>query len=437
LPAVRRTRQAHAAEAVRDLHEGFEVTEPVRFVHPSQDEGVGILLAREFARLREQYGGIVRARFPHGSYPYGNSEGWVAIGYDEVKWAFSDPRFELFGHRFADYPRMLLNQADKPPRPLSFIMMDGESHARRRRVVVRHLSVKRVSELRPVIWRLAGEHLDRIVTMGSGADFEEHYADLIPVSVVCELLGVPFGERAEFVPIAVDLINGRVDSLADSDRKLLVIRNYFRKLAARRRQDPGDDFLSLLIRDAEAAGWSEEEIEGIGHTLLSAGHDAPSAILGGMLFALAHTPDLYNELRGRIDDLTGPVEEFLRYVPASTASRTRIATEDIDAFGVHIRKGEVVHPVTHGANFDSRVFGEPETIDLDRRQAPQLRFGYGPHVCPGAQLARVELEIALRAVLERFKAFRAVDNASEGAGDWRLSMYLNGPRRLRVAWELA
>jgi cytochrome P450 len=413
------------------------VTDVVRFVHPSQDEGVGILLAREFARLREEYGGIVRARFPYGSYPYGNSEGWVAIGYDEIKWAFSDPRFELFGHRFEDYPRMLVNQADKPPRPLSFIMMDEERHALRRRVVVRHLSVKRVNELRPVIRRLAEEHLDRIVAMGSGADFEELYADLIPISVVCELLGVPFDERAEFVPVAVDLINGRVDSVQDSDEKLLVIRNYFRKLAARRRQDPGDDFLSVLIRDAEAAGWSAEEIEGIGHTLLSAGHDAPSAILGGMLFVLAHMPELYEELRDRIDDLKGPVEEFLRYVPASTASRTRIATEDIDAFGVHIRKGEVVHPVTHGANFDSRVFDDPETIDLNRSGAQQLRFGYGPHVCPGAQLTRVELEIALRAVLERFKTFRAVDKAREAAADWRLGIHLNGPRSLHVQWELA
>jgi cytochrome P450 len=409
----------------------------VRFVHPPQDGLVAIELHRQLAELRARYGGIIRARFPYGSYPYGNSEGWVAIGYEEVKFAFSDPRFELFGHRTQDYPRMLVNQADKPPRPLTFVMMDGEAHRTRRQLLMKHLTHRRAALLRPTVQAMADDLIDQVIAAGPGADLIEMYARQIPIAVVCDLLGVPAHERVEFVPAAVDIANGRVKTVEESDARILQIRSYFQRLAARRRQDFGDDLLSALIKDAQAAEWAEEEIEGIGHQLLQAGHDAPSAILGGMLYVLAHSPALYDELRGRRADVKQAVEEFLRYAPAGTGTRTRIAAQDIDAFGVHIRRGEVVQPLVHAANFDDAMFHDPESVETTRADAPHLRFGHGPHVCPGAQVARMELEVALQTVLTRFAVLRAVPAEGQEDRDWRLGMLIRGPRELRVEWELA
>jgi nocardicin N-oxygenase len=407
----------------------------VVYEHQPSHQVLKPVLERDMAILRETHGGIVRARFPFGSYPYGNAEGWIAIGYEEVRWAFSDPRFGLFGHRFDDYPRMLINQADKPPRPLSFIMMDGKDHITRRRIVSKHLNSRRVQTMRPAIEEIADSALDDVIAAGPGADMIALFAKIVPIAVVCELLGAPLQERDQFVPAAIAQSHGLVTSVEESEANIRAISGYFRTLAERRRAEPRDDLLSDLIADADAQGWSEEELHGIGHTLLSAGHDAPSSILGGMIYVLAHRPDLFEQLRARRDDLKGPIEEFLRYLPAGTGTRTRIAGEDIEAFGVHIRKGEVIQPLVHAGNYDPSRFDSPDEVDIDRPDNHHLRFAFGPHACPGAQIARLELEVALRRVLERFSGLRSRDTVT--GADWLAGIYARGPRTLPVEWTLA
>lgn len=410
-------------------------TPDVVYEHQPSHQVLKPVLERDIADLRAAHGGIIRARFPFGSYPYGNSEGWIAIGYEEARWAFSDPRLGLFGHRFEDYPRMLINQADKPPRPLSFIMMDGKDHMIRRRVVSRHLNSRRVKEMRPAIEQIVDAALDDVIAAGPGADIIALFAKIVPISVVCQLLGAPLEEREQFVPAAIQQSHGLVTSVQESDKNILTISRYFQKLAEQRRAEPRDDLLSDLIADADAQGWPEEELLGIGHTLLSAGHDAPSSILGGMIYVLACRPELFEQLRARTDDLRGPVEEFLRYLPAGTGTRTRIAGEDIEAFGVRIRKGEVVQPLVHAGNYDPARFDAPDEIDLDRADNHHLRFAFGPHACPGAQIARLELEIALRRVLERFSSLRATQALS--STEWLAGIYVRGPRTMPVEWTLS
>jgi len=408
---------------------------PVVYEHQPSHSLLKPVLEREMEMLRDAHGGIIRARFPYGSYPHGSSEGWIAIGYEEARWAFSDPRFGLFGHRSHDYPRMLINQADKPPRPLSFIMMDGKDHLVRRRLVSKHLTSRHVRDLRPAIERIVDSALDDVIAAGPGADMIALFSKIIPISVVCHLLGAPLDERDQFVPAAIAQSHGLVTSVEESEANILMISRYFQGLAAQRRAAPRGDFLSDLIADADAQGWAEEEVDGIGHTLLSAGHDAPSSILGGMIHVLAHRPDLFAQLRERRDDLRSPVEEFLRYLPAGTGTRTRIANEDIDAFGVNIRKGDVVQPLVHAANYDPARFDSPDEIDLDRVDNHHLRFAFGPHACPGAHIARLELEIALRRVLERFSSLTATDGLAPA--DWLAGIYVRGPRELAVEWTLA
>ena len=398
---------------------------PLHTLAHRQDQVVAPALERELRALRHRHGPVFRATFPVGG------DGWLAVGYDEVKAVMADPRFGVWAHREGDHPRVRDNEGRRPPFPVSFVLMDPPHHTRRRRALTKHFSVTRVRDLRPATERTVAAHLDRLEEAGPGVDLVPEFVQRIPVAVACELFGVPDSDRHRFLPAAMDLINGRSTDPTVNDQLIESINTYFGELLDARRAAPGDDLISALAHDPVVTEvWSEEELRGVGFVLLFAGHDATSAILGGALQWLVHSPDLYALVRERRDDLRTVVEEFLRVLPAGIGTRSRIANEDVELGGVVIRAGEAVIPLVHTANFDERVFDEPQEIRFDGSRGPNVRFGHGIHACLGQQLARMEIEVALRALVDRFPRLSPVEPDEH----WREKTLLRGPKSVRVTW---
>jgi len=341
------------------------------------------------------------------------------VGYEAAKELMAHPSFTtaLSGTGF---PRMRENGGYRPPWPRSISIMDPPEHTAKRRVLSKHLSVRRAKCLQP----RTHEHVERLLAQvkaeGPGVDLVPNFSELVPLTVMCDLLGISMDERHQFVPQAKALLNGRVDSPEEGERMILEINGYFAELLERRRAEPGDDILSALVLDSETSDvFTEDDLRGMGFSLLVAGHDAPAAILGGILYWLAH-PELVPQ----------GMEEFLRFLPSGTGSRTRVALEDVEIGGVLIRKGEGALPWVHPANLDPAAFVDPLTLDLRRQGNPHLRFGFGIHACLGQQLARMELITATKGVLDAFDRLEVLDRGP----DWREQILLRGPKTLRVTW---
>jgi cytochrome P450 len=399
-------------------------TESIYVVDGRQDSIVAPRLEREIRLLREERGTVIRALFPYGG------EGWLAVGYEAAKELMAHPSFTtaLSGTGF---PRMRENGGYRPPWPRSISIMDPPEHTAKRRVLSKHLSVKRARSLQPRTQRHVERLLAQVKAVGPGVDLVPNFSELVPLTVMCDLLGISMDERHQFVPQAKALLNGRVDSPEEGERMILEINDYFADLLERRKAEPGDDILSALVLDSETSDvFTEDDLRGMGFSLLVAGHDAPAAILGGILYWLAHSPELFSELKQHPELIPQGMEEFLRFLPSGTGSRTRVALEDVEIGGVLIREGEGALPWVHPANLDPAAFEDPLTLDLRRQGTPHLRFGFGIHACLGQQLARMELITATKGVLDAFDRLEVLDRDP----DWREQVLLRGPKTLRVTW---
>jgi cytochrome P450 len=414
--------------AMIDVEQDTTETYPVPYPMKSrQDLIVAAELETELGTLLHEYGPVVPAIMP-----FGEGRAWIAIGYDEVKQVMSDDRFVVWKHRGNNYPRLRHSEGHKPPFRMAFDKMDGPDQIARRRVLARHLSVRRVMGMREESRAKIERFLDGFIALGQGADLMTQFVEHIPLSVIADLLGVPENETEIFLEAALDHMNGRITSEEQANAHIIKVNEYFDRLVARRREEPGDDLISALLGDVDGGIWDDEELGGVGFVLLTAGHDATASIIGGILYWLAHDPERFRYLKENRSVLPRAIEEFLRVVPAGTGTRSRIAIEDVEIGGVVVRKDDAIHPVVHPANFDERVFTHPHELDFDREEAPHLRFGFGSHACPGSQLARMEFREVLDAVLDRF----ATLEAAQPAEDWREQMLMRGPKALKVNWTL-
>ena len=383
-------------------------------------------LERDYVELDKEYGGLV-----HGAFPFGGV-GWMAISYEDVKSVLSDPRFGLeIAEQMGDYPRIRFVEVG-PPFPFSFPHMDPPRHTKKRNHLMRHLTVKRVQGHRPHTRDVVESFLDEIDASGiDTVDLSGAYARRVPLRVLSDLLGVPVEEHYRFVDAAYFIANGKATTLEEAEQALGQMLEYFRELVARRRAEPKDDLISVLANDPETLEvWSEDELDAAGSLLLLAGHDATASTLGGILEWLAHSPELYARLRSEPEKFPAYLEEFLRFIPAGLAgTRSRIALEDVMVGSQLVRKGEAVLPIVHAANFDYRAFQNPLELDLEaQRENLHVGFGYGPHGCLGMQLARMEIDEAIRAVMRRYSSIESLDPHE----DWDDRRLLRGPESILV-----
>ncbi|MET4898519.1 cytochrome P450 [Sphingomonadaceae bacterium jetA1] len=394
-----------------------------------QDEVNSRALQDQFDVMRDE-GSVAWAQLPYGTV--NNGQGWVATGFKEVKAVLMDNRFSVARKAHGDYPRARALEIGAPF-PDSFIVMDPPAQSERRRTLMKHLTPKRVNGLRPFTERLVEDCLDEMERQGPGVDMLPEFVYKVPLFLLCELLGAPPEERHIYVKHAHDFVATRHATAADASKALETIKTYFKELCCRKREKPGDDLISALLLDTEVNGlWSQEELEGVGTVLLMAGHDSTASFISNCLYWLVHNPETFTRLREEPDLILKAVDEFLRFLPVGVAPpRARVAIEDVQFGDTLIRKDESVLPIPHAGNLDPKVYACPRQFDLDREKPAQhLAFGFGAHFCVGSQLARMDIEVILRGVTQRFTSLSPM----EFDPDWEAKGRTRGPKTLCVQW---
>ncbi len=314
----------------------------------------------------------------------------------------------------------------------SVLFTDRPDHTRLRGLVNRTFTPRIVTELRPRIERLVAELLDDIV--GSGrVDFVSQFANLLPATVIFELLQIPLDQRDEFKRWSDGLVVlfDPIRSPEAEENARACARDmhvFFRDLFAERRKRPGDDIISRLVA-LEGTGDSLDaaELLAMCMLLLAAGHETTTNLLGNGLYTLLENPDQLARLRKNPDLVPSAVEELLRF-ESPVQGMPRVATEDCEIGGRSVSAGDYVVVLVGAVNRDPVVFADPDRLDIGRRDNRHLAFGYGPHFCLGAPLARAEAEIAFREILRRAPALRGDYTSVE----WKPTQVMRGLVQLPV-----
>ncbi|MEN3536109.1 cytochrome P450 [Microbispora sp. ZYX-F-249] len=357
--------------------------------------------------------------------------GWLVTGYAAARTVLADPRF-------SGDPALLHPPTDE--RGIDDVLADipglltiaqPPGHARFRRRLAGPLTLRRMRRLEPRIRQITTERLDALQRLGPPADIVREFAVPVPALVLCELLGVPYRDHSGFERSATVLLglDSTPDQVREAMRDLLA---YTRDLVIRRRDDPADDIVSVLAGGGERDRLSVEEAAAIAMFLLVAGHEATADMLALGTFALLRHPDQLAALRADPSLAAGATEELLRYLSVVRIGPVRAACADVELDGRLIGAGQSVTLSLAAANRDPARFPAPGTLDIRRDAGGQLSFGYGPHQCLGQQLARLEMTVALPALLTRLPRLRLAVAADEVPV--RTGTAFHGLERLPVTW---
>lgn len=320
---------------------------------------------------------------------------------------------------------------------LTMLQQDPPDHTRLRGLVVKAFTARRVEDMRPQIQRIVDENLDRIIPQGK-MDLIEDFAYRLPVTVICDMLGIPMEHREMFYTGARN--SGRIlepvpmtpEEIKQSNAGQAMIKMYFDQLFDLRRKSPGDDLTTQLLQAEEAGDkLSNDELYANIILLFGAGHETTVNLIGNGLLALFRHPDQLALLKARPELIVNTIEEFLRY-DSSVQMTGRAALEDFELGGKLIPRGENVLCLLGSANHDPSIYPDhPDRLDITRPNVKPLSFGGGIHFCLGAQLARIEAEIAINTLLRRLPDLR-LDDAENP--EWRPSFVLRGLKRLPASW---
>jgi cytochrome P450 len=357
--------------------------------------------------------------YPHYAELHARGEAWhpsrwssvFVAGHAAIESVLRDPVFEMPGSTgldesfpaWRDHPSMSKNAVSD---------LNGAEHTRVRGLMSRAFSQRRIAGLAPAITATTDGLLGDMADRGAGGepvDFIRHFAYLLPVTVICDLIGIPRADRETFRPLAADLIGGLgarrhgQDALNVADAATVRLNDYFAALAQERRQRPRDDLISVLVQvhDAADGRLSNAELLDNLNTLLLAGFLTTTNLLGNGLAIMLGDPVTATMVRQGELATAAFVEETLRFeAPVQISVRRAAARTEIG--GQPISPGTRVILMIGAGNRDPRRFENPDRFDPRRPDAGVLSFGGGPHFCLGAALARLEATIAFDALLARF-----------------------------------
>ncbi|CAL9427292.1 Cytochrome P450 107B1 [Actinosynnema sp. ALI-1.44] len=326
---------------------------------------------------------------------------WLVSRYDDVRAVVAHPAVahdpaaavEASARVSAGQPA-----AFRPYARLAIGSLDGPAHARVHGLLTKAFSPRRVQGLRPHVERLVDELLDGVAGREC-VDLLEEFAHPLPVRVICELIGVPPRDRDRWAGWTRELTWATPDRLATAADAVVADA---RRLVALRRAEPGDDLLSELATAGGADRLTDDELVSLVITFLHTGHETTVQLIGNGVYALLSHPDQLALLRSRPDLLPRAVDELLRFHSPMDIGVPRFTTAPVAVGDTVIPAGEVVQVVYAAANRDPERFPEPDRLDLARDGEPHLAFGWGPHHCLGAALAKAQGEIAIGRLVDRF-----------------------------------
>ncbi|KUF14271.1 cytochrome [Streptomyces silvensis] len=376
-----------------------------------------------YARLRESTP-VRRVSGPDGS------PAWLVTRYDDVRAALADERLSV--HKKHALPGSYRGFSLPPALDANMLNMDPPDHTRIRRLVVKAFTGRRVEKLRAPVRHTADRLLDAVESDGR-ADLVAAYAEPLPIITICDLLGVPATHRRDFTDWTDALIAPDPARPQRAKEAVVAMLGFYTGLVADKRKAPGDDLLSDLIaaRD-EGDRLGEDELTSLAFLLHFAGYENAVQLIGNSVLALLTHPDQLAALRADPARLAGAVEEFMRYDTSAVFSIRRFAREDVTIGGVTVSAGETVFLGLGSAGRDPARFPDPDRLDITRDAGGHLALGHGIHRCVGAPLARLELTVAVGALLERFP--RLALGVPEQELRWRPSMRSRGLLALPVVF---
>ncbi|GGX09218.1 cytochrome P450 family protein [Streptomyces noursei] len=355
-----------------------------------------------YGELREQ-GPVVRGRFVD------DTRVWFITRFEEAREALRDQRFandpKFAGNGNGESPTsrtlemMGLPEHYREYLAGSILTMDAPDHTRLRRLVSRAFTARKITDLRPRVEEIADTLLRRLPDHAENGvvDLIQHFAYPLPITVICELVGIPEADRPQWRTWSSQLISVQPDSLREAFPAMI---DYIHELIRERRAALTDDLLSELIRvhDDDGSRLSDIEMVTMVLTLVIAGHETTAHLITNGTAALLTHPDQLHLLKSDPELLPRAVHELMRWCGPVQMTRLRYAVEDVELAGVRIAKGEAVLPLLVAANHDPRHYVEPARLDVTRQPAGRAEnhvgFGHGMHYCLGASLARQEGEVA-------------------------------------------
>ncbi len=360
-------------------------------------------------------------------------ETWLVTRFADVREVLSDPvRFSN-----ARLPTAFQRPKGLPPvspeelarlRAGNLLMSDPPDHTRLRRLLTPEFTVRRMRRLEPWIKKVVDEHLDAMERHGPPADLVAEFALPVPSLVICELLGVPYADRAAFQ----ERSNRQLDLSRPVEERFRAgkeSRAYMAELVARAQADPGEDMLGMLVRE-HGDDLTTDELIGIASLLLIAGHETTANMLGLGTLALLRHPEQLAIVRDDPERVDAAVEELLRWLSIVHTGTAKVATVDTEIGGRRIAAGDLVMCALPAANRDPQLRTESDRLDIARGGAAHVAFGHGIHHCLGAPLARMEMRIAFPALLQRFPGLREVPDTAV----FRSFHVIYGLTSLEVAW---
>jgi cytochrome P450 len=385
-----------------------------------------------FTRMREE-GPVTPVVLPGGG-----SASWLVTRYADVRAALADPRL----HK--DWASKLAPPDWVPDEVTSYLSVhllnaDPPDHTRLRKLVARAFTARRVAGLRPRVEAITAALLDAIEARLAGAgetagddtvDLIEAFAFPLPVTVICELLGVPARDQGEFREWSRAILSDAGDQ--ESFRAAgVAMYQYFTHLVAAKRARPDDALVSALVeaRDSDDS-LGENELIAMLFLLLVAGHETTTNLIASGMLALLANPAELARLRADSALLPGAVEELLRYANPLNHATERFTLEPVEIGGVTIPARQWVLCVTSSANRDPERFPDADRLDVGRDAGGHVAFGHGIHHCLGAPLARLEGEVAFGALLSRFPSISLA--ADPPTLRWRPSSLIHGLEELPV-----
>ncbi|GIF03130.1 cytochrome P450 [Actinoplanes siamensis] len=361
-------------------------------------------------------------------YPDGHV-GWLVTSHSLARKMLSDQRFSARSE-FKRAP-VARPSADPffgaPALPGWLVDMDAPEHTRLRLQLAGKFTARRMKDMRPLLERIVDDQLTAMAEHGKPADLVSLFALPVPSLAICELLGVPYRDRAAFQRNSATLFSLEA-SAEEASRAMDELYGLMRELA-KERDGNSAGLLSMLAADGTL---DAEEIAGIGVLLLTAGHESTAGSLGLSTFTLLSHPDHLERLRSDPGLIDNAVEELLRYLTIFHFGVPRTPLQDVEFEGHLLRAGESITISLPAANRDPSWFADPDRLDFERKTAGHMAFGYGIHQCLGQNLVRMEMRVALPAIFRRFPGLALAVPPEEVPLKTNVSVY--GVHELMVTW---
>lgn len=365
---------------------------------------------------------------PHGL------KAWLVTRYDEAKIALTDPRvskdIQAGGHLMAKHATEThVRREVEPTLAVHMLNLDPPHHTRLRKLVTKAFTARRIELMRPRVEQISAELIAKL-NDGDEVDLLEVFAFPLPITVICELLGIPIDNRDDFREWSNQLLSfgtpEQVQAAAGAMAGFL-----YQHVTAIAEAEPNDTFFSALVHaDDSGDRLNTEELISMAFLLLVAGHETTVNLIGNAVLALLENPEQLQILKDRPELIPASTEEFLRLEGPVNVATFRYTTEPVELGGVTVPADEILMVSLIAANRDPARYENADRLDVTRSAQGHVAFGHGIHFCLGAPLARLEFDVALTQLLARFPNLTLA--AEPETLGWRDSTLIRGLHTLPV-----